>query len=225
MTSTPSIAILCSGGGSNLQILLEKAQSGDLCGRIGFVAGNNSKAHSLERARKAGVPTYHVSTATEGSSQGVSDRLIALIQEHQVDYLVLAGYMRPLPAAVLELLPMRVVNVHPALLPAFGGQGMFGQRVHEAVIERGAQWTGVTVHLVSEDYDEGPILWQRIVAVHPGDSAETLGQRVLAVEHDTLWKVMRAFCQKRVTISGKSVHVQGGWNESCCVSMRPGHLQ
>jgi len=225
MSAIPSMAVLCSGGGSNLQVLLDKARSGELSGHIAFVAGNNSKAQSLARARAASVPTYHVSTATEGSQEGVGKRLSALIQEHRVDFLVLAGYMRPLPAEVLALLPQRVVNVHPALLPAFGGQGMFGQHVHEAVLRRGAQWSGVTVHLVSEDYDEGPILWQRIVAVHPGDTSEILARRVLAVEHDTLWKVMRAFCQKRVTISGKSVHVQGGWDESCCVPVRSGQLR
>lgn len=203
MTSTPTIAVLCSGTGSNLQILIDRARCGDLGARIGWIASNNSRSGALERARIAGIPAHHVSTATEGSEEGVARRLAALVEEQPLDCLVLAGYMRPLPERLLELLPDRVVNIHPALLPAFGGKGMFGSHIHEAVIRRGAQWTGVTVHLVTPHYDEGPILCQRIVPVHPQDDANTLGARVLAVEHDTLWKVVRDLVQGRT-------HNQGG---------------
>jgi phosphoribosylglycinamide formyltransferase 1 len=211
MSSQPNLAILCSGNGSNLQALLQRASRDELGARIAWVAGNNSKALALEKARQASIPTWHVSTATEGSDEGVGKRLVTLVREHRIDFLVLAGYMRPVPPALLECLPNRIINIHPALLPSFGGKGMFGAHIHEAVIRRGAQWTGVTVHLVSEHYDEGPILWQRIVPVHPDDSANSLGARVLAVEHDTLWKVVRAFAQGRIRIEGSLAHIEGAW--------------
>lgn len=190
--SFPAYAVLCSGGGSNLQVLLDRSASGELPGRPAWVVANNKDAFALERARQAGVPALHVSTRTEGSDDGVGRRLVELIDEHDVRVLVLAGYMRVVPAAVLRRLPGRVVNIHPALLPAFGGKGMYGHHVHEAVIARGAQWTGVTIHLVTENYDEGPILRQRVVAVRPDDSPQSLGARVLRVEHDTLWREVRA---------------------------------
>lgn len=189
--TVPSFAVLCSGGGSNLQALLHRCATSELPGRCAWVAANNRDAFALERARRAGVPAFHVSTRTEGSDEGVGAKLVELIDQHDVRLLVLAGYMRAVPAAVLRRLPGRVVNIHPALLPAFGGKGMYGHHVHEAVLARGVQWTGVTIHLVSEAYDEGPILRQRVVAVLPQDTPQTLAARVLAVEHDTLWREIR----------------------------------
>lgn len=190
--SLPAYAVLCSGGGSNLQVLLDRSASGDLPGRPAWVVSNNAQAHALERARLAGVPALHVSTRTHGSDEGVGEELVRLIDEHDVRVLVLAGYMRPLASSVIRRLPGKVVNIHPALLPAFGGKGMFGHHVHEAVIARGARWSGVTIHLVTEHYDEGPILSQRVVAVRPDDTPHSLGARVLRMEHDTLWREIRA---------------------------------
>lgn len=192
----PAIAVLCSGGGSNLQALLDRSESGDLPARVAWVLSNNGGAQALERARQAGVPAFHVSAKTEGSLEAVEARMLALLQEHKVRILVLAGYMKAVPASVIRALPGRVVNIHPALLPAFGGQGMYGSHVHAAVLARGAQWTGVTIHLVSEAYDEGPILRQRVVAVRPDDTPESLGRRVLAVEHDTLWRELRSLLER-----------------------------
>lgn len=191
-SAVPAYAVLCSGGGSNLQALLDRSASGELPGRCAWVVANNRDAFALERARAAGVPAHHVSTRTEGSDDGVGRKLVELIDQHNVRLLVLAGYMRVVPQAVLHRLPGRIVNIHPALLPAFGGKGMYGHHVHEAVLARGAQWTGVTIHLVTESYDEGPILRQRVVAVRPSDTPQSLGERVLRVEHDTLWREVRA---------------------------------
>lgn len=191
-SAVPAYAVLCSGGGSNLQALLDRSASGELPGRCAWVVANNHDAFALERARAAGVPAHHVSTRTEGSDDGVGRKLVELIDQHNVRLLVLAGYMRVVPQAVLQRLPGRIVNIHPALLPAFGGKGMYGHHVHEAVLARGAQWTGVTIHLVTESYDEGPILRQRVIAVRPSDTPQTLGERVLRVEHDTLWREVRA---------------------------------
>ncbi|HXP90079.1 MAG TPA: phosphoribosylglycinamide formyltransferase [Fibrobacteria bacterium] len=194
--SHPSIAVLCSGGGSNLQALMERIDRGDLEAKIAWVASNNGDSPALERARRAGIPAHHVSVRTEGGPEGVERRLLELVTAHDVQVLVLAGYMKVLPAAVIRALPGRVVNIHPALLPAFGGKGMYGVHVHEAVLESGAQWTGVTIHLVTENYDEGPVLRQRVAAVMPGDTPASLGSRVLALEHDTLWREVRSLLER-----------------------------
>jgi phosphoribosylglycinamide formyltransferase-1 len=192
----PSIAILCSGGGSNLQALIDRVASGDLPARLAWVASNNGGSGALERAMAAGIPAFHLSALTEGSPEGVENRLLELISQHDIKILVLAGYMKALPVSVIRALPGRVVNIHPALLPAFGGKGMYGSHVHAAVLARGVQWTGVTIHLVTENYDEGPVLRQRVVAVRPGDTPTSLGNRVLAVEHDTLWRELRSLLER-----------------------------
>ncbi|MEN9309742.1 MAG: hypothetical protein RL173_3674 [Fibrobacterota bacterium] len=195
-SSLPAVGILCSGGGSNLQALIDRAATGELGGEVRWVLSNNGNAHALERARQAGIEAVHASAKSLGSDEAVEAKILELIDRHQIKVLVLAGYMKALPASVVRRLPGAVVNVHPALLPAFGGQGMYGRHVHAAVIARGAQWTGVTIHLVTENYDEGPILRQRIVAVRPDDSPESLGARVLAVEHDTLWREVRNLLER-----------------------------
>ena len=192
----PSIAVLCSGGGSNLQALIDRTVSGDLPARIAWVVSNNGGSGALERARQAGIPAYHVSATTEGGPEGVERRLLDLIEQEKIQVLVLAGYMKPLPVSVIRALPGRVVNIHPALLPSFGGKGMYGSHVHAAVLARGVQWTGVTIHLVTENYDEGPVLRQRVVAVVHGDTPASLGERVLAVEHDTLWREVRSLLER-----------------------------
>ena len=192
----PAIAVLCSGGGSNLQALIDRSAQGRLPARIAWVLSNNGGALALDRARRAGIPAFHASAATEGSAQAVESRLLDLIAEHGIRVLVLAGYMKPVPDSVLRALPGRVVNIHPSLLPAFGGKGMYGRHVHEAVLARGVRWSGVTVHLVNEVYDEGTILAQRVVPVLPGDSPESLGARVLSVEHDTLWREVRSLLER-----------------------------
>jgi phosphoribosylglycinamide formyltransferase-1 len=167
-----------------------------LAANIAWVASNNGDSFSLERARRSGIPAHHVSVRTEGGPEGVERRLLGLVREHAVRVLVLAGYMKVLPAAVIRALPGRVVNIHPALLPAFGGKGMYGVHVHEAVLKSGVQWTGVTIHLVTENYDEGPVLRQRVATVMPGDTPASLGARVLALEHDTLWREVRALLER-----------------------------
>ena len=186
-------AVLASGGGSNLQAILDRINAGDLSAQLVFAASNNSKAYALERARQYGVPAYHVSAKTEGSESAATAKLLEILEQHPVDLLVLAGYMKKVPDALLHRLKNRVINIHPALLPAFGGEGFYGERVHEAVVQRHSEFTGVTIHMVNEEYDEGQIILQRRLRVPEGVDAKTLATLVLAKEHDTYWRVLKAF--------------------------------
>lgn len=175
------IGVLASGGGSNLQALIDHfrlVSSGR--GAVAFVASNREDAGALVRARDAGIRAATV------ASPGDGDALLGLLRDAGVELVVLAGYLKHVPLAVVRAYHGRMLNVHPALLPSFGGAGMFGTRVHAAVIAHGAALTGVTVHFVNEEFDRGAIVAQWPVAVREDDSAETLAARVLRTEHRLL---------------------------------------
>lgn len=173
------IAVLASGGGTNLQAIMDfhEHRRGESAGVVALVAANRSSAGALQRARDAGVPAEHFDASDEGAS------LLELLERYAIDLVVLAGYLKRVPAAVIRRFSGRVINVHPGLLPDFGGPGMYGARVHAAVIASGATMTGVTVHLVDDEFDHGPVIAQWRVRVRIDDTAESLATRVLAVEH------------------------------------------
>ena len=173
------IAVLASGRGTNLQALIDHfAALGERSpAQIALVASNRPHAPALERARAAAIPVSLFDTSDDGTA------LVGLLQLHAIDLLVLAGYMKRIPPTVIDHFRGRIVNVHPGLLPDFGGAGMYGARVHEAVIAKGASHSGVTVHLVDEELDHGPTIAQWKIAVRPDETAESLAARVLAIEH------------------------------------------
>ena len=179
------VAVCVSGGGSNLQALLDRLQ-GEAPARVVLVLSNRADAGGLERARRAGVPAEVLSDPADASEW------ITRLGRRDVDLVVLAGYLKLVPPGVVQKYEGRIVNVHPALLPAFGGAGMYGRRVHEAVIASGAVESGPTVHLVDEVYDRGKILARRRVPVLPDDTPERLAERVLAAEHALLPEVVLA---------------------------------
>jgi formyltetrahydrofolate-dependent phosphoribosylglycinamide formyltransferase len=182
---TLRVAVAVSGRGSNLEALLHTLGT-DAPARVVLVLSNRADAGALDRARAHGVPAEVLSRPADAAEW--LDRLA----RHGVDLLVLAGYLKLLPAAVIARYRDRILNVHPALLPAFGGQGMYGRHVHEAVLASGARESGATVHLVDEVYDRGRILAQARVPVLPGDTPATLAARVLEVEHRLLPAVVLA---------------------------------
>ncbi len=179
------VAVLASGSGSNLQALLDACRPPERA-EIALVACNVPGAGALERARRAGVATWEIADPSDGAA------MLAALRGARIDLVVLAGYLKLVPAEVVSAFDGRMVNIHPALLPSFGGKGMYGLRVHEAVLASGATVSGPSVHLVNAEYDRGPILAQWPVPVLPGDTPERLRDRVLAVEHQLLPAVVLA---------------------------------
>jgi len=173
------LAVLASGRGSNLQAIMEHFDSlaRERVATVALVASNRADAPALLLAETASIDIAHFNTNDDGSE------LLELLRKFRIDLVVLAGYLKRIPPKVIREYAGRIMNIHPALLPAFGGEGMYGARVHEAVIASGAEETGVTVHLVDDDYDRGPIIAQWRVPVEKSDTADSLAARVLNVEH------------------------------------------
>ncbi|MCL5271673.1 MAG: phosphoribosylglycinamide formyltransferase [bacterium] len=194
------IAVLASHGGSNMQAIIDRIASGSLAARIVLVISNNSDSGALERARRAGLPWLHLSN-TQHPNPGELDRAITrALVDSGADLVVLAGYMKKLGPATLAAFRGRILNIATALLPRHGGSGMFGIHPHEAVLAAGDAESGATVHLVTADYDRGPILRQERVPVLPGDTPETLQQRVLAVEHTIYAEVIAEIAAGRIPL-------------------------
>lgn len=176
------VAVFASGGGTNFQALLDTFSRRDAGIRIVLAVSDRPDAHALERARNAGVEPVVIPVAGR-PIDFVSRETLATLESADIDIVALAGYLRLVPPAVVRRYRNRILNIHPALLPAFGGKGMFGLRVHRAVLASGAKLSGATVHLVDEEYDTGEIVAQWPVPVLPGDTPESLAARVLRVEH------------------------------------------
>ena len=175
------LGFLASHTGSNMQAIIDACQAGTLAAEPCVAISNNSRAGALARARQANIAAYHLSKRTHGTALGAA--LLAALRRHGVEVICLAGYMKKLGAEVLAAYEGQILNIHPALLPKFGGQGMYGMRVHEAVLAAGERESGATIHLVDEEYDQGRVLAQEKVPVKAEDTPETLQKRVLAVEH------------------------------------------
>ncbi len=179
-----NIAVFGSGRGSNFQAILTAIESRKLPGvRIVVVVSNNSGAGILDIGRRHGIPAVHISERQFPDESAFAEALLALLKRHGADFVALAGYMKRVPRQVIGAYRNRIINIHPALLPKFGGKGMYGIHVHEAVLAAGEKFSGATIHIVDEEYDRGPIVLQRQVAVEPGDTPESLAARVLEVEH------------------------------------------
>ena len=187
-----NIAVLISGGGTNLQALIDAQKEGRLkSGTLALVVSNRPGAYGLERALKAGIPAFAV------EKERFEETLEALLTEHKIELVVLAGFLRILSPSFTKRWEGRVINIHPSLIPSFCGQGYYGLRVHEAVLKRGVKWTGATIHYVNDVPDGGDILLQKPVAVLPNDTAETLQQRVLReAEWELLPHATELVCQK-----------------------------
>lgn len=207
------IGVLVSGHGrgTNLQAILDGCAAGVIPGAVDLVVGTRADAPALERARTAGVKTVVVSPRKyEGDEEGYGAALLRAARAADVQLICLAGYLRVLPRAVVDSYRGRIMNVHPALLPLFGGKGMYGEHVHRAVIESGMKVSGCTVHFVDEQYDSGPIIAQSAVPVRDDDTPVTLAARILPEEHRTYVRAIQLFAQGRLYIEGRRVRVRDG---------------
>jgi phosphoribosylglycinamide formyltransferase-1 len=203
-----NIAVFASGRGSNLMAILKAIEEGKLKARVVVVVSNNSSAGALEIARSKGIDALHISRRQFSSDREYADKILSELRKRNVELVVLAGYMKKIPAEVVSEYRNRILNIHPALLPSFGGQGMYGINVHKAVIESGVKITGVTVHIVDEEYDHGPIVLQRAVEVKDDDTPETLAERVLKVEHEVYPEAIRLFVEGKVNVFGRKVIIK-----------------
>lgn len=197
-------AVLVSGGGTNLQALIDASPFGG--GELALVVSSRREAFALERAKKAGIPTKILRPKDFPSREEYTDEVISLLQAEKIDFVILAGFLYILSPKFTEVFQNRVINVHPALIPAFCGEGFFGLRVHEAVLSRGVKLTGATVHFVNEITDGGPIISQCAIPVLPGDTPETLQKRVMEqCEQPLLVQAMRDICSGNITLNDGQV--------------------
>jgi len=204
------IAFFVSGNGTLFESLATRCQSGELNADPALLVSSSAKAAALERAQRLSVPSVVLRLSEFASERAFSDALLKLLSEHRINFICLAGYLTLIPPAVVAAFRNRMLNIHPALLPAFGGPGMYGHRVHEAIIESGARISGATVHLVDDKYDHGPIVLQRAVFVRADDTADTLAERVHVIEHDLYADAVRLFADNRIEIADRHIRILPG---------------
>ena len=203
------IAVLVSGGGTNLQALIDAQTRGEIAGgKIAAVISSTPDAYALERAKKAGIPGFVVARKAYPSSRDMTLALVDKLQELNIDLVVLAGFMVILTEEMVNAYPNAIINVHPALIPSFAGPGCYGLHVHEKALEYGVKLSGATVHFVSAECDGGPIISQKAVEVLPDDTPEVLQRRIMEqAEWKLLPQAVSLFCQDRLQVDGRTVRI------------------
>lgn len=193
-----NIGVLISGGGTNLQAIIDETKSGGINGTIKLVISNKENAYGLERARLSGIKAVYETN---------EDKIIGLLKENNIDLIVLAGYLKIITPKFVDEFRNKIINIHPSLIPSFCGKGYYGEKVHQGVIDYGAKVTGATVHFVDEGADTGAIIMQETVNVEQDDDAKSLAKRVLEVEHRILKESIRLFCENKLSIQGRRVFI------------------
>ena len=194
-----NIGVLVSGGGTNLQSVIDNIESGKINGQIKVVISNKESAYGLERARKHGIKAIYLNGEKE---------IIEELKNNDVDLVVLAGFLKILSHDFTRAFENKIINIHPSLIPSFCGKGYYGLKVHEAAVEYGVKVRGATVHFVDENTDTGAIIMQKTVDVLPDDSAQDLQKRVLCVEHEILSQVIAKFCEDKIKLVGRRVYIE-----------------
>lgn len=194
-----NIAVLVSGGGTNLQSIIDAAEDGKINGQVKLVISNKEGAYGLERARK-----HKIRAVFEKDEQAIID----IMKENEIDLVVLAGFLKILSSNFTRAFENKIINIHPSLIPSFCGKGYYGLKVHEAAVEYGVKVSGATVHFVDENTDTGAIIMQKTVDVLPDDSAQDLQKRVLCVEHEILSQVIAKFCEDKIKLVGRRIYIE-----------------
>ena len=193
-----NIGVLISGGGTNLQAIIDETKSGGINGTVKLVISNKENAYGLERARLSKIKAVYETN---------EDKIIGLLKENNIDLIVLAGYLKIITPKFVDEFRNKIINIHPSLIPSFCGKGYYGEKVHQGVIDYGAKVTGATVHFVDEGADTGAIIMQETVNVEQDDDAKSLAKRVLEVEHRILKESIRLFCENKLSIQGRRVFI------------------
>ena len=193
-----NIGVLVSGGGTNLQAIIDGTKFGGINGEVKVVISNKESAYALERARHNNIKDFYETN---------EDEVIKLLKENEIDLVVLAGYLKIISPKFVYEFRGKIINIHPSLIPAFCGEGYYGEKVHQAVIDYGVKVTGATVHFVDEKADNGPIIMQEIVTVTHNDDARSVAKKVLEVEHKILNESIKLFCENKLTIQGRRVFI------------------
>ncbi len=202
------IAVLISGGGTNLQSLIDAVNAGKVNGKIDIVISNRKNAYGLTRAQNEHIDTAYFSVKDFPNAEEYDRRIIAELQKRNIDVVVLAGYLKILTGDFISAFEKRIINIHPSLIPSFCGKDFHGMNVHNAVIKKGVKFTGATTHFVDENIDTGMIILQAVVPVTADDTAETVAEKVLVQEHDILVKTVAAFCDDKIRIQNNRAFIE-----------------
>ncbi len=216
MTHNVNLGILISGSGTNLQAIIDALQRGEVNARIRVVVSNNPQANGLVRAQMHGLPTVVISHRDFSSREGFDTEMVRVLRQHEVGLVILAGFNRLLSLFFIRAFPQRIMNIHPALLPAFPGL-----RAQKQALEYGVRFSGATVHLVDEEVDHGPIIIQAVVPVYPDDTEETLQERILKQEHRIYPRAIQLFAEDRIEIAGRRVIIKGQSKQETAELLNP----
>lgn len=206
------LAVFASGGGSNFQAIIDATNGGVLDAKVSLCVSNKASSGALERARRHEIACAHLDPRDTPEDDYLTE-LFSTLERYEVTHIALAGYLRKIPVAVVDRFRWRMVNIHPSVLPAHGGPGMYGKRVHQAVIDAGDLFSGATVHFVDEGYDTGPSIMQDTVLVLPGDTAESLAARVLEIEHRLYPTALQLLANNQVTVSNGRVLIRHAFTQ------------
>lgn len=206
------IVVLASGSGSNLQVILDAIEKNEINGSVVAVISNRKSAYSLERAKNKGVNAIYIGKGNYIKKEDRERALFEKLEELKPDLIVLAGYLEIIPSEIIKTYSNRIMNIHPALIPSFCGDGFYGMNVHRAVVEYGVKVTGATVHFVDEGTDTGPVILQDTVLVSSEDTPEQVQKKVLKIEHQLLPKAVCLFCEDKIRVNGRIVEIGGNFN-------------
>ncbi|MBU5427563.1 phosphoribosylglycinamide formyltransferase [Tissierella pigra] len=199
------IGVLISGGGTNLQSIIDNIKTGNINGEIKLIISNKEAAYGLTRGKESGIESIYISRKRFDSEEDYNSKLIEEFKKRDVELIVLAGYLKVLSKEFIHEFKNRIINIHPSLIPSFCGKGYYGENVHKEVLNYGVKITGATVHFVDEGTDTGPIILQESIEVESFDTIDTLKAKVLEVEHKILVQGVKLYCENRLSIEGRKV--------------------
>lgn len=203
-----NIGVLLSGGGTNLQSVIDAVNADKINGEVKVVVSNRENAYGLERARKHNIAAFYVDKKKHESNIEFNREIMKIFEDQEVDLIILAGYLQILSKELVNKYKNKIINIHPSLIPSFCGKGFYGLRVHQAVLDYGAKVTGATVQFIDEGTDTGPIIIQKPIEVDEYDTAETLQKKVLKIEHEILVKAISLYSYGMVEVRGRKVYIK-----------------